>query len=312
MARSSHGPKRDIGGEITAKIIARIEGGEDLPWRRPWRCSALAQPLRSTGEAYRGINTLLLSLETFDRGFTSPFWMTYNQARTLEAQVRKGETSTQVVYYGTARKKGADAVVTESESGDDTYRFLKGFRVFNVCQIDGLSDQFFPVEDDLDTGARSIEPLDALLRSVGVPILDGGNRAAYRELTDDIIIPEVSRFETAERYIAVGAHELIHATGIKSRLGRTCFADYHTDLAIRAEEELVAELGSAFFCAPMGITPHHIDDHAAYLKSWLKRLKNDTRFIFKAAAQAQRACDWLTAKADMSLIERQRETAVAA
>jgi len=312
MASPGTGPKRDIAAEITGKIIARIEGGEELPWRRPWRCSALAQPLRSTGEAYRGINTLLLSLETLDRGFTSPYWMTYKQAKTLDAQVRKGETSTQVVYYGTARKKDAEPGKTDTESGDDTYRFLKGFRVFNVCQIDGLPEEFFPVEDDLDMGARTIENLDALLRSVGVPIRDGGNRAAYRELTDDIIIPEVSRFETAERYIAVGAHELIHATGIKSRLGRACFADYHTDLTIRAEEELVAELGSAFFCAPMGITPHHIDDHAAYLKSWLKRLRNDTRFIFKAAAQAQRACDWLTAKADMSLLDRHNETAVAA
>ena len=312
MAKHSKGPRRDIAAEITAKIIARIEGGDELPWRRPWRCSALAQPLRSTGEAYRGINTLLLGLETLDRGFTSPYWMTYKQAKTLDAQVRKGEASTQVVYYGTARKKDAEAAAPDSGEGDDTYRFLKGFRVFNVCQIDGLSDEFFPVEADLDTGARAIEPLDALLRSIGVPIRVGGNRAAYRELTDDIIIPDVSRFETAERYIAVGAHELIHSTGIESRLGRSCFAEYHTDLAIRAEEELVAELGSAFFCAPMGITPHHIDDHAAYLKSWLKRLKNDTRFIFKAAAQAQRACDWLTSNADMALLTAHSETAVAA
>lgn len=312
MAKDSKGPRRDIAAEITAKIIARIEGGDELPWRRPWRCSALAQPLRSTGEPYRGINTLLLSLETLDRGFASPYWMTYRQAKSLDAQVRKGETSTQVVYYGTARKKDMEAAGSDPERSDDTYRFLKGFRVFNVCQIDGLPDTFFPVEADLDTGARAIEPLDALLRSIGVPIRDGGNRAAYRELTDDIIIPEVSRFETAERYIAVAAHELIHSTGIEARLGRACFADYRTDLAIRAEEELVAELGSAFFCAPMGITPHHIDDHAAYLKSWLKRLNNDTRFIFKAAAQAQRACDWLTAKADMSLLGLPTETAVAA
>ena len=134
------GPRRDIAQEITDRLVARLEEDGPLPWRRPWRSSVMAMPLRSTGAAYRGINHLLLSIEAFARGYTTPYWMTFRQAQDLGACVRKSERSATVVYYGTASKKDEGEKPDDRDGSEDEglYRFLKGYRVFSADQIDGL------------------------------------------------------------------------------------------------------------------------------------------------------------------------------
>ena len=131
-------------------------------------------------------------------------------------------------------------------------------QVFNASQIEDLPDRFYPSEEDLDTGSRPIPELEAFFAKLPVSVTSSGERACYREITDDILMPDVSRFEDPERYYATLAHEHVHSCGIKSRLERECFARYHTDIKARAEEELVAELGSAFICSQLGLTPDHI------------------------------------------------------
>ena len=105
-------------------------------------------------------------------------------------------------------------------------------------------------------------------------------------------MPEANTFRDAESYYATLAHETIHWTRHASRLdrdlGRKRFAD-----AGYAMEELVAEIGAAFLCADLGITPETRDDHAAYIQSWLKAMKGDKRAIFTAASHAQKAADYL-------------------
>ena len=298
---SDRSKRRDIAQEITDKIVERIEEtGGDLPWRKPWKSKAIAHPCRHEGVGYRGINHLILSLEAFARGFTSPYWMTFKQAKTYGGAVIKGEKSSRVVYFGTVGKNtddGTDGARPEGGSGDSSeargYRFLKGYAVFNASQIEDLPDRFYPTEEELDTGSRPIPELEAFFANLPVSVTSGGERACYREITDDILMPDVSRFDDPERYYATLAHEHVHSCGIKSRLERECFARYHADIKARAEEELVAELGAAFICSQLGLTPDHIDDHAAYLSSWLKALKSDKRHIFRAAADAQRAADWV-------------------
>ena len=298
--------RRDIAQEVTDRIIERIEeSGGDLPWRKPWRSRAIAHPCRHEGIGYRGINHLILSLEAFARSFASPYWMTFRQSKEYGGSVIKGEKGTRVVFYGVADKRDGGGESGGSGSAGDrrgkegagdadaTYRFLKSFVVFNASQIENLPERFHPVEDDLDTGSRPIPELEAFFAKLPVPVVKGGEGACYREITDDILMPDIARFEEPARFYSTLAHEHVHSCGIKSRLGRDCFARYHADIKARAEEELVAELGSAFICAELGLMPDHLDDHAAYLNSWLKALKSDKRYIFRAAADAQRAADWV-------------------
>lgn len=298
MPNPKRKPPRDIAQEITDKLIARLEEGGPLPWRRPWRSSTMAMPLRHTGAAYKGVNHLLLSIETYASGYTTPYWMTFRQAKELGGMVRKGERSSTVVYYGTAEKKGAsgDQAARDDVETDSHYRFLKGYAVFNADQVDGLPERFHPAHEEIDTGARSNPELDAFFARMPFAIRTGLDHAAYREMPDEIVMPDVSRFETAGEFYATLGHESIHGTGSKYRLERDCFARYHTDKEARAAEELIAEIGAMMLTAHLGINGEHIDDHAAYISSWLKILKSEKRHIFKAAAEAQRACDWVLAK----------------
>ena len=297
--RTKRPPPRDIAQEITDRLIARLEEGGPLPWRRPWQSSATALPLRVTGDAYKGVNHFLLSIETACSGYTSPFWMTFKQAKELGGSVRKGERSSTVVYYGQAPKKGEPAEPSDGEDGG-TYRFLKGYAVFNSDQIDDLPERFHPVAGEIDTGVRADKRLYRFFERMPFEISHGHEYAAYQEMQDRVVMPDASRFESEGAYFATLAHESVHGTGVRGRLDRTCFADYHRDDEARAAEELIAEIGAMMLTTRQGINGAHIDNHAAYVKSWLRALKNDKRHIFKAAADAQRACDWLIDHAGIS------------
>src|SRR3546814_11962142 len=106
-------------------------------------------------------------------------------------------------------------------------------------------------------------------------------------------MPARSAVDSDEAMIATEGHELVHATGHASRLARDTLRDYHKERAIRAREELVAEIGASFLMADLGLAYSPRPDHAAYVASWLKALENDPRAIFRAAAAAQAATDWI-------------------
>lgn len=297
VKKRSTKPARDIAQEITDKLIARLEEGGPLPWRRPWQSSAMAMPLRSTGEPYKGINNLLLHIETACNGYSSPYWMTFKQAKDHGGSVRKGERSSTVVYYGSAPKKSDAAAEGGDGEEGGMYRFLKGYAVFNAAQVDGLPEHFHPVISPIDTGVRMEDRLQGIIDRMPFAVEHGHEFAAYYEHGDRIVMPDASRFESAASHASTLLHEMQHATGITSRLGRDCFARYHADKEAAAEEELVAEIGACQLTARLGIAGEHIDNHAAYVGGWLRRLKSDRRFIFKAAAAAQLGSDWLLDRA---------------
>lgn len=300
--RRTDKPRRDHAQEITDRIVSLIETaaetGAILPWRRPWRRAASGAPTRVTGEAYQGVNNFWLGLLGASMGYASPVWMTFRQAQELGGAVRKGEKSAPVVYYGVGGTAEDDSGSDENETSEGErggrYRFLKGYAVFNCDQIDGLPERFQPVpEAELDAGARPIGEIEAFFARIPVKIETGGERAFYREAGDTVFMPDISRFEDPSRYYAVALHEMAHASGIERRLSRPCFTKYHDDRAERAEEELVAEIASAIAGPRLELPTDHTDDHAAYVASWLAALRNDSRFILKAAANAQRAVDWI-------------------
>lgn len=285
----------DIHAKITDRIIAALEAGV-RPWVQPWstgHCEGrITRPLRHNGEPYSGINVLLLWSETVSCGFRSPVWMTFRQAAELGAHVRKGETGSTVVYANRVTKSET------ADNGDEVEReipFLKTYTVFNVEQIDDLPEGHSSIAPNVDKPAvNRIAAVDAFFAATGAIIRHGGSKAYYAPGSDMIQMPPIEAFRDVESYYATLAHEEVHWAGASHRLNRD-LSRYARDRSERAREELVAELGASFLCADLGIVPElePRPDHASYLGSWLSVLKNDKRFIFQAAAQAQRAVSYL-------------------
>jgi len=284
--------KQDVYGRVTDKIIADLEKGE-LTWLKPWSAAnmkgRIVRPLRHNGMAYSGINVLMLWSAALEGGYCSPYWMTFKQAKELGAHVRKGEQGNPVVYAGSMTKTEEVADGTEEER---TIPFLKAYSVFNVDQIDGLPAHYVAKLEPVMDAAQRIENADRFFVATGADIRHGGNRAYYAGGSDHVQMPLFECFHSPESCYATLAHELIHWTKHPSRLDREFGRKKWGDEAY-AREELVAELGAAFLCADLALTPEPGTDHAAYVQSWLRVLNDDKRAIFAAAAHAQRAADFL-------------------
>ncbi|MCW9023086.1 MAG: zincin-like metallopeptidase domain-containing protein [Gammaproteobacteria bacterium] len=283
---------KDIYAHVTNKIISELENNI-RPWMKPWNAEHAAgritRPLRHNGLPYNGINILMLWTAALDAGYSSPYWLTYKQTKALGAQVRKGERSTLVVYANTFTRTEENA---DGEQEAQTIPFLKSYNVFNADQIDGLPEHYTALAEPVRDPVQRIEHADHFFANTGAHIQHGGNRAYYRISTDHIQIPPFEAFHDAQSYVATLAHEITHWTRHPSRLDRHFDHQKFGDEGY-AREELVAELGAAFLSADLGITPEIRDDHAPYIASWLKVLKEDKRAIFSAAAHAQRAIDHL-------------------
>lgn len=245
-------------------------------------------PLRHNGVPYRGVNILLLWGEAIANGYNSNRWMTFKQAADLGGHVRKGEHGSLVVYASTFHK------IEENDGGEEVEReipFMKGYAVFNVDQIDGLPGGYKTKPEERGEPLQLIEQAEAFFAATGATFRHGGNRAYYAPAQDIIQLPPADAFRDPESYAATKAHELTHWTSHPSRLDRALGKRFGDDAY--AGEELIAELGSAFLCADLGVAPEVREDHAAYLGHWVRVLKADKRAIFTAAAHAQRAADYL-------------------
>lgn len=284
--------KADLYTRITTRIVTELEKGV-RPWLKPWNAEHAAgritRPLRHNGQPYRGINVLMLWGEAMAKGYDCPIWMTYNQASELGAQVRKGEHGSLVVFANRIQRTDTDASGNEFER---EIPFLKGYTVFNCEQIDGLPAHYSaPAQAPLDPLQR-IAGAEQFFANCRADIRHGGNKAYYAITPDYVQMPPFESFRNAESYYATLAHEMTHWTRHPSRLDREFGRKRWGDEGYAAEE-LVAELGSAFLSADLGLTPEPRDDHAAYIGNWLKVLKDDKRAIFTAAAHAERAAAYL-------------------
>lgn len=296
-------PSRDLYQAVTDRIVAALEAGTK-PWQKGWAGGGLQ--LRSCGAEYRGINQLLLGLTAAEAGYSSPYWLTFKQALELGGAVRKGEKSTEIVFYKKLTVADRDAPEGE-EDRKKQIPLLRSYRVFNAEQCDGLPARFTPAPSVLASSKERDAIAEAALRSSGATIREGGGQAFYSPSSDHVQMPPFEAFETTGGYLATLAHELTHWTGHGSRLDRlkgSPFGSPHY-----AREELVAEIGAAFICARLAIAGEHLDNHAAYLASWLRVLREDKRAIFKAAALAQLAADLVlvNAGAGAAAIEEEPE-----
>jgi len=228
---------------ITQEIIARLEAGTK-PWVQPWRGVPVSRPLRACGIPYRGMNVFWLWMVADMCGYASPYWMTYNQAKTLGAQVRKGEKSTIAIFYKSYTKE-VEAPDT-GEKSDEARRVLKAYPVFNADQVEGLPERFHPAVtlDLVEPEGREAE-LDAYFAAIPVNLRHLGCEAYYEPTTDRVTMPPASLFSGFDHYYATLAHELSHWTGHSSRLARDLKNRFGT--AAYAAEELVAELSNDEF-----------------------------------------------------------------
>ncbi|MCB1536769.1 MAG: DUF1738 domain-containing protein [Rhodoblastus sp.] len=306
MSRKHEKTRIDIYARITEKIVADLERGV-RPWMRPW-CIANAadrvtRPLRYNGLPYSGMNVLLLWSEAMARGFASPTWMTFKQALELGGAVRKGETGSMVVFASRFTKTD---VGPAGEEFDREIPFLKAYTVFNVAQIDGLPDRYYGVDKTVADPVERIEHADRFFANTGAVIRHGGVQAYYSPASDHIQMPPFQTFRDAASYVAVLSHEATHWTAAPNRVGRD-LSRYAKDKSERAREELIAELGSCFLCADLGIVPElePRPDHASYLDSWLRSARRREAALpsragewrmFHASLHHLRRCDWIVAR----------------
>lgn len=277
--------------QITDRFIEILEKGT-VPWRQPWSNKTgnmFDQQNLATQHQYRGINAII----TMCQGYESPYWLTYKQAAELGANVKKGEKGTPIVFWIKASK--IDKENPEETKG--SFMVPKTYVVFNVAQVENLDLS----EALLKRKGRQLEfnPIaecEAVVSGFkNAPIIGHREqRAYYRESTDSINMPQKESFKSEQEYYAILFHEMIHSTGHKSRVHREFVGQARFGSHEYSKEELIAELGSAFLCSRSGIdSPDLENQSAAYLASWLKALKNDSKMLIQAASQAQKATEYI-------------------
>lgn len=272
----------DVYGVITERIISLLESGT-VPWRKPW-VSGGAKNLVS-GREYRGINSFILGAASY----SSPYWATFNQIRERGGFVKKGERGSPVLFF-----RILDGERDDGREG--RFAMARYYTCFNVEQTGG--DMRVPEGVPL----AAVEPIEACDRIVAgyanaPTIRHGESRAYYAPKDDRINMPRREVFESAEAYYSTLFHELSHSTGHASRLARKGVVDpISYGSHAYSKEELVAEMGSAFLCGATSIAPAIVENSAAYIASWLRRLRDDRKLVVEAAAQAQKAADLILGK----------------
>lgn len=300
---------RDFRQEVTDRIISMLEKGV-APWQKPWSPTeaSMAMPRNPiTDRNYRGGNAIQLMATALQRGYSDPRWMTYKQAAEHGCQVRRGEKGTQIEFWEAksaakdgAPREGDDNRARDAGKKDETRLIHRIYTVFNAQQVDGVPEY----QPKRPTPFQVVNSGERILDNSGININhDQRDRAFYSRSSDSIHLPPKEAFQDAAGYYGTALHELAHATGHPSRLNRPTLSESYQFGDINyAKEELRAELASVFLAAERGI-PHDPEQHAAYVGSWIRTLRNDKNEIFRAAHDASAATDFLLA------LERDRSIA---
>ena len=272
---------------ITDRIIKQLESGV-APWRKPW--SAKLPVNLISQKPYRGLNVLTLA----SQGYPSRFWLTFNQANKIGGRIRKGEKSSPVIYWNIGEER-------EYTTRDGGTRLSKPFllrysNVFNLSQTEGID---LPASALQETRTNNpIEDCEQIVAGMpNKPAFEQSDKAWYAPSRDVVGMPSIGLFRSSEEYYSTFFHELTHATGHVSRVGREGIENLNSfGSESYSKEELVAECGAAMLCGVTGIENRTIENSAAYLRTWIERLKSDSRLIVTAASAAQKAADYILRK----------------
>ena len=283
--------QQDLYEQVTQRIIAQLEQGV-IPWKSPYFSKVGFPRNFVSGKPYHGINVFLLG----SLRYTSPYFLTFLQAKELGGHVRKGEKGFLVIKYGTYTKE------VEGKETEEQRKYLKGYTVFHASQIEGI--QFpIPALPELSPSAACERAREIVAGMPKAPAMrEGSAIPCYQPTTDSIHMPERCFFTSEEAYFSTLFHELTHATGHESRLARASLlenkgmdAKESAARKVYAEEELVAEMGASFLNAEAGIIDAELENSATYLNGWISALKSkDARgWIIRAASQAQKAANYI-------------------
>lgn len=280
---------------VTERIIELLKAG-CAPWRRPWKTTCFDGQCGLffnlvSKRPYRGANVFMLAAANY----ASPWWVTYNQAKSLGGNVRRGEKGYPIIFWRQVPIKDEDEGTTRMVP------FLRCYTVFNVEQCEGLESKIPKTEtaEAPAEGTRTFTEADDVVENMPKrpQIFHVGERACYVPTKDTVHMPEPTSFDKLANYYSVLFHELTHSTGHPCRLHRKGnggsagdWSDYGS--LEYAREELVAEMGAAFICGALGIESD-LDNNAAYLEHWIGKLKNDPKLFVYAAGQAQKAADYI-------------------
>jgi antirestriction protein ArdC len=283
---------------ITARLIERIEVTKTLPWKKPWTSISLMPKNLITQKNYRGVNVFLLHM----LGYVSPYFLSMKQVNAMGGKVRKGEKSCPVVFWRIVDAK-------EDDPEQKGYAMLRYYRVFNVEQCDGLPASKVPVIEIPKREHTPLEIAEELVATMPNPPRIGYGRtlACYSPSMDCISMPSPEWFTSGEEFYGALLHEVAHSTGHASRVGRKAIMEPNKfGSHSYSQEELVAEMTSAFLCGYCGILLSTETNQAAYLRGWLQKLKSDPTMLIKAGSEAQKAFDFIMdAKVQKQAVELQ-------
>ena len=286
----------EIRANVTATILNHIKKGGLPPWRKRWVPDNNAgSPCNFVSKkSYTGCNILLLNASAATHEFDSRWFGTFKQFKEAGATVKRrpehipeGKWGTRIVYVEPVKRKKTDDVGVEQ---DDTFLILKSYVVFNLDQVeaehlDHLRVGHSPITDEqMD---QRYENAATAINAVPADIRHGGDSCFYNRSLDFVQLPHPRQFHSQDSYFSAASHELVHWS--ESRL------NWDRETEGYPMGELIAEIGSSFFMAELGLRSTDSDfvGSSSYLESWLRSLKNDPSFILKASAQASRAVSYL-------------------
>lgn len=307
------GARMDVKSEVAQRLIEALEKG-GTPWQKPWSATAMKPMNPTTQNGYRGINRVILALA----GRSSNLWMTYQQAAQKGWQVKKGEKGSMIVKVvdmfregdpgrGAGASGSSNAVTAAEGSGAGSRAeneraksfALRRYFVFNAEQIDGMPQVEEAAPILFDPVERAEAVIEAMKRETGLMIIHGGDRACYVPTLDEVRLPPKRAFKTEYDYYSTACHEICHSTMHAKRLDRAeAYAKKWGDSAYGLEE-LTAEIGAAILASETGVARSaelaaaHLEDHAKYLRGWIKAIERDPMAIFTAAKNAEKISEYV-------------------
>jgi len=288
---------QDVYKKVSETILNIMEENKDGNWIKPWFAKQVAPKSLATGKYYRGTNYFLLTLMSWNKGYESPYWATFNQIKKRGGKVKKGEKATPIIFW--QNRVIEVAPVDENEEPElKQIPLLRYYFVFNLEQTDLVIGENIEAPVNQIKDFENEEAIQMILDGMeNCPeILHRGGRAFYRPSTDKITMPAKTKFESEEHYYRTLIHELGHSVCNERRLGCPFNGDKLQKQSY-ATEELVVEMASAFVCAIIGVNNYRSEEdmknHAMYIKSWSARIKGDPRWIVKVSTWSQKVADYL-------------------
>lgn len=281
---------------VTEAITKQLEQG-NIPWVKNWKGQKAINYI--SRKEYKGINTLLL-----------PFpgeYLTFKQVQEVKGNVKKGEKSHMIVFYNWNSKE----VTENGETKTINIPILRYYNVFHISQCEGITTkcETFKAENEnnIITEAEKIISDYVTREKLNFKVILGSDRAYYTPLNDEVILPDIKQFDCTENYYSTAFHELAHSTGNDKRLKRhNSMKSHKFGSQDYSKEELVAEISSCYLNNIVGIDNSIVfKNNVAYIKGWLKALKDDVKLITIAAGQAQKASNYILGIKDYEKVEEQ-------